>query len=406
MTKPRGRHPHHRLTAVKVNRINAAGRHADGNGLYLVVDPSGARRWILRTVVRGRRRDIGLGSTRLVTLAEARVRATQFRHLARSGGDPLAARRRERRPTLTFREAAKKVHESHAATFKNAKHRAQWLGSLEADVFPVFGDRDVDAVESPDVLKALAPIWTTKPETARRLKQRIKVVLDWAKASGHRTGDNAVEGVSKVLPKVRQTAAHHPALPYRDVPTFVHSVRAFKASQSIKIAFEFLILTAARTSEVLDARWEEIDLEARIWTVPANRIKAGREHRVPLSPRCLEILDVAKGMADGGPFVFPGRSPKTPLSNMAFLMLLRRMERQDITAHGFRSSFRDWAAEMRPLTPRAVVESALAHVVRDKTEAAYFRSDLFELRRELMTAWDAFATAEPTEVGKVLRMRA
>jgi len=408
MTKLRGRHPHQSLTPVKVNSIKEAGRHADGNGLYLVVDPSGARRWILRTVVRGRRRDIGLGSVRLVKLADARLKAAQLRHLARSGGDPLAERRRERRKMLTFKEAATKVHEAHAATFKNTKHRAQWLASLKADVFPFFGDRSVDSIDSADVLKALQPIWTTKPETARRLKQRIKVVLDWAKASGYRSGDNAVEGISKVLPKVRQAAAHHPALPYSEVPAFVHALRAFNTSASIKLAFEFLILTAARTSEVLEARWEEVDREAKMWTIPANRIKAGREHRVPLSARCLEVIDAAKGLADGGPFVFPGRSPKAPLSNMAFLMLLRRMERTDITAHGFRSSFRDWAAETQRFTPRDVVESALAHVVKNKTEAAYFRSDLFELRRELMGAWEQFSTTEPKpgELGRVLQIRA
>lgn len=405
MTKPRGRHPHQRLSALRVRNVKEPGRYADGNGLYLVVDPSGARRWILRTVIRGRRRDIGLGSSQLVPLADARVEAARLRRLARTGGDPLAERRRERRKIVTFKEAAKQVHESHAATFKNVKHRAQWLASLEADVFPVFGDRPVDSIESSDVLKALSPIWTTKPETARRLKQRIKVVLDWAKASGYRSGDNAVEGVAKVLPKVRQTATHHPALPYREVPGFVFALREFKTSGAIKLAFEFLILTAARTSEVLEARWEEIDREATTWTVPANRIKAGREHRVPLSPRCLELLDKAAAIADSGPFVFPGRSPKAPLSNMAFLMLLRRIERTDITAHGFRSSFRDWAAE-KTTTPRTVVEAALAHVVKDKTEAAYFRSDLFELRRDLMNAWDRFATTELKETGKVLHMRA
>jgi integrase len=269
MTKPRGRHPQQRLTALKVTNIKVAGRHADGNGLYLVVDPSGARRWILRTIVRGRRRDIGLGSTQLVSLAQARVKAAQLRLLARSGGDPLAERRRERRKTLTFKEAAKRVHEAHSATFKNDKHKAQWLASLEADVFPVFGDREIDSIESSDVLKALTPIWTTKPETARRLRQRIKVVLDWAKASGYRMGDNAVEGVGKVLPRVRQAPTHHPALPYAEVSAFVHQLRDFNTSTSIKLAFEFLILTAARTSEVLEARWNEMDRELKIWTVPA-----------------------------------------------------------------------------------------------------------------------------------------
>ncbi len=242
------------------------------------------------------------------------------------------------------------------------------------------------------------------PETARRLKQRIKVVLDWAKASGYRSGDNAVEGVSKVLPKVRQSATHHPALPYSQVAAFIEMLREFKTSDTIKLAFEFLILTAARTSEVLEARWDEIDRDAKTWTIPADRIKAGREHRVPLSPRCVELLDKALAIADGGPFVFPGRSPKAPLSNMAFLMLLRRIERTDITAHGFRSSFRDWAAE-KTTTPRTVVEAALAHVVKDKAEAAYFRSDLFELRRDLMNTWEKFATTKPAKGGRAKSCR-
>ncbi len=407
MTKPRGPHPQQRLTALRVRNIKDAGRYADGNGLYLVVDPSSARRWILRTIIRGRRRDIGLGSTQLVPLADARVEASRLRRLARTGGDPLHERRRERRKMLTFKEAAKLVHESHASTFKNPKHRAQWLASLETDVFPVFGDRDVDSIEPHDVLKALTPIWTAKPETARRLMQRIKSVLDWAKASGYRSGDNAVDGVSKVLPKVRQTARHHAALPYRDVPIFIQDLRKLNTGDSVKLAFELLILTAARTSEVLQARWTEIDEDEATWTIPAERIKAGREHRVPLSPRCLELLKQAKAIADGGPFVFPARSPKAPLSNMVFLMVLKRSGRSEITTHGFRSSFRDWAEE-QTITPRTVVEAALAHVVKDKTEAAYFRSDLFELRRTLMNTWERFATEVRTaaDSAKVVRIRA
>lgn len=397
VAKPRGRHPEKRLSAVHIRNIREAGRYADGNGLYLFVDDSGAKRWILRTIVSRKRCDIGLGSVQLVSLADAREEATRLRRMARAGGDPLAERRRERRTVPTFKEAAKKVHAAHAATFRNAKHAAQWLASLEADVFPVFGDRPVNTIESGDVLKALSAIWTTKPETARRLKQRIRVVLDWAKASGYRNGDNPVDGVTKVLPKVRQAATHHAALPYAQVPAFLKTLREVDASESTKLAFEFLVLTASRTSEVLGARWEEMDRDAKTWTIPAERIKAGREHRVPLSPRCLELLDRANAIADGGPYVFPGRSPKAPPSNMVFLMLLRRLKRDDITAHGFRSAFRDWAAE-RINVPRAVCEAALAHVVKDRTEAAYFRSDLFELRRKLMDSWAKFATTTPAKV--------
>jgi integrase len=288
------------------------------------------------------------------------------------------------------------VHSANASTFKNAKHAAQWLASLENDVFPVFGDKLVNAIDSSDVLRALTPIWTTKPETARRLAQRIRVVLDWAKASGYSSGDNPVDGVTKVLPKVRPSPNHHAALAYVQIPTFLAQLRKTEAGESTRLALEFLILTATRTNEVLGARWEEIDRTEQTWTVPGGRMKAGQEHRIPLSQRCLELLDRADAIRSGE-YVFPSRSPRAPLSNMSLLMLLRRMHRHDITVHGFRSTFRDWAAE-RTNAPREVAEAALAHVVKDKAEAAYRRTDLFERRRVLMESWTAFATARPAEV--------
>ena len=402
MTKPRGRHPHQRLTAVAVRR-KKSGRYADGNGLYLIVDESGARRWILRTVVKGTRRDIGLGSVALVPLAEARDAAARLRRIARTGGDPLADQRRQHRQVPTFAEAARTVHELHTKTLRNARHRATWLSSLEADIFPVFGDRPVDQVDTADVLKALTPIWTTKAETARRVKQRVRTVLDWAKASGYREGDNPADAITRALPKQRAQVRHLPALPYPDVPAFLEALRGAEAAPSVKLAFEFLVLTAARTSEVLGARWDEIDQRAATWTVPGERIKAGREHRVPLASVALDVIKKAGEMADGGPYVFPGRRSGKPLSDMALLMVLRRLEREDITAHGFRSSFRDWAAE-RTSVPRVVAEAALAHVIPYKVEAAYFRSDLFDRRRALMESWAAFVTTKPT--GAVVRMRA
>lgn len=399
--KPKGRHPHHKLTAVKVKSIKTAGRYADGNGLYLFVEPSGSRRWVLRTVVHTaagtKRRDLGLGSAQLVSLAEARAEASRLRLDARKRVDILAVRRVERRVVPTFEVAAKAVHTEHGKSFRNPKHRAGWLASLAADVFPLIGTRPVNAIDSGDVLKVLSPIWTSKPETARRVKQRMKTVFDWAKAHGLRSGDNPTDGIEKILPRVRATAEHHSALPYAQVPTFIETVRKARASESAKLAFEFLILTAARTNEVVGARWDEIDRDAKTWTIPAGRIKAGREHRVPLSDRCLELLEAAAKLVDGGGYVFPGRSEKAPMSNMVFLMLLRRIERTDITTHGFRSTFRDWAAE-RTNMPRSVCEAALAHVVGNKTEAAYFRSDLFEQRRKLMDSWERFATATPAAV--------
>jgi integrase len=398
--RKRRRHPRERLTAVEVPR-KKAGLHADGNGLYLVVDPSGARRWMLRTTVRtdgrAKRVEIGLGSTRLVSLADARTEAARLRRIARAGGDPLATRRRARVAVPTFAEAARTVHRDHSKTFRNARHRETWLASLKADVFPVFGDRRVDLVDSADVLKALTPLWTTKPETARRLKQRIRVVLDWAKAAGHRQGDNPVDSVKRALPNARRIVRHLPALPYAQLPAFMKALRELSGAPSVRLAFEFLILTAARTSEVIGARWNEIDREVRIWTVPAARIKAGREHRVALSDRALEILAAAEAMrADDHPFVFPGRGANRPLSSMAFLMAIRRLD-YGITAHGFRSSFRDWAAE-RTSFPRAVCEAALAHVIPNAVEAAYLRSDLLEMRRSLMETWATFATSMPADV--------
>lgn len=404
MTKPRGRHPNNRLTDTRIKAAKAAGRYADGNGLYLVVDPSGAKRWLLRVVSAGKRRDLGLGGVSVVTLAEAREEARRLRGLARKGADVAAVRRTERqasgRVVLTFAEAARKVHEQHSEAFRNAKHAAQWLASLEADVFPTLGERPVDSIGAADVLKVLSPIWTTKPETARRLKQRIRVVMEWAKASGLCSGDNPTDGLTKVLPKHRARPKHHPALPYAALPAFLTTLRSADASALIRLAFEFLILTATRTGEALGARWAEIDVEGKTWTIPAERMKTGREHRVPLSARALEILEQAKALSNGGPFVFPGRLPGRSLSNMCFLMLLRRLGRDDITAHGFRSSFRDWAAE-RTNAPRAVCEAALAHVVRDATEAAYNRTDLFERRRSLMDSWSMFATSTSADVVRI-----
>ena len=391
-----GRHPHKALTARTVSTTTEPGRYADGGGLYLLVAPGGSKSWMLRTVVKGRRCDIGLGSVELVSLADGREEARRLRRIARAGGDPLAERRQERRPVPSFDDAAKVVHTAHAASFKSDKHRKQWLSSL-AEVFKAFGAKRVDAITSADILAALNPHWLTRPETSRRVLQRVRVVFEWCKAQGYRTDDNPTQGLTKVLPKQRVARGHHAALPYQGLPAFVQALREADAGEVVKLAFEFTILCAARTSETLNAAWTEIDLEAKTWTIPGPRMKAGIEHRVPLSPRCIKLLERTKALSDGGPYVFPGRSPKKPLSNMVFLMALRRMERRDVTVHGFRSTFRDWAAE-RTNVPRAVCEAALAHTLRDKTEAAYNRTDLFDRRRDLMTSWSRFATSQPADV--------
>lgn len=401
MANKKGRHPDKALSSAKIRNAKA-GRYADGNGLYLVVDPSGARRWVLRTVIKGRRCDLGLGGLSLTPLMEAREEAIRLRKIARKGGDPLAERRKERRTVPTFEEAARTYHQSIAATFRNPKHSAQWITTLENYVFPVFGSRSIDSIESSHVLEALSPIWTGKPETARRVRQRMRAVFDWAKASGFRQGDNPVEGIGKALPRHNTKMKHHPALPYAQVPEFVTTLREAKAAAMVRYAFEFLILTASRTSEVLFAKRNEIDTESRTWTVPAERMKAKEEHRVPLSSRCMQILEGARQVGFDTKYIFPGRSLNHPLSTMAFEMCLRRMGRGDITPHGFRSSFRDWAEE-RTKIQRSVIEAALAHKIENKVEAAYLRTTLFEKRVQLMTSWAAFATSAPR--AKVVRIR-
>jgi integrase len=259
-------------------------------------------------------------------------------------------------------------------------------------------------IDSSDILRVLTPI-TTKPETARRLKQRMKVVFDWAKPSGFCRGDNPTDGVTKVLPKHKGDKQHHAALPYQGVPTFVTTLRGIPDMRpSVRLAFEFLILTATRTSEVQQATWTEIDLETQTWTIPGRRMKSGRDHRVPLSTRAVEILRQARTLSDGRSWVFPGTQPNKPLSNMAFLKAVPRLTTADMTPHGFRSSFRDWSAEKTSM-PRAVCEAALAHVLTDKTEAAYYRTDLFDRRRDLMDLWSQFATSTPATVVAIAASR-
>lgn len=398
MPPKQGKHPVNALTAVGVKKATKPGRHADGNGLYLVVDPSGAKRWVLRVVVKGKRRDIGLGGTSTVSLADARGEAMRLRGMARKGGDPLAERRKEKKVIPTFQEAAETVHRAHEKSWKNVKHRDQWINTLRDYVYPHFGTKLISEIDTADVMGALSPIWLAKPETARRVRQRIKAVLDWAKAAQHRSGDNPATEIHKVLPKQPPQREHHAALPYSRVPGFIKKLHESDCSESGKLAFEFMILTATRTNEVLQATWREVDLQGKTWIIPAPRMKAQKEHRVPLSPRCIDILKQA-GQLSEGDYVFPGRR-SGHLSNMVFLMTLRRMA-MDVTAHGFRSSFRDWASE-RTNYPREVCEAALAHTVQDKVEAAYKRTDLFDRRRQLMTTWAAFVTSTK---GNVVPMR-
>ena len=386
------------MTARFVATVTEPGRYGDGpggHGLRLVVTPNGARCWIQRLVIRGKRCQLGLGGYPLVTLAEARNKAFENRKLARAGGDPLALKRRAHVPT--FAEAVERVHAIHLPTWRNARHAASWLSCLREYAFPRIGDRPVSDVTAQDVMAVLLPIWHSRAETARRVRQRIGTVMKWAITQGFRTDNPAGEAIGAALPRNNGNGGprHHRALPYGEVAGAIAAIRASGAGISTRLAFEFLVLTAARSGEVRLAAWDEIDVEARVWTVPGERMKAGREHRVPLCARALAILDEARILRDATGLVFPG-TRRGPLSDMTLSKLLRDLG-IDAVPHGFRSSFRDWAGESTSF-PREVCETALAHVNPNKVEAAYARSDLFEKRRELMTAWARFLNPAPADV--------
>ena len=397
-TKPKGRHPDKALSAAFV-RSAPPGRHCDGQGLYLVVQPSGTRSWVQRIVIRGRKRELGLGSTALVSLAEARDRALANRKLAREGGDPLAEKRRaDAMPT--FADAAARVVEQKRAGWRSPIHARTWLNSLERHAFPRVGSRPVSGVTSADVLEVLTPIWHVKVQTARCVRQRIGAVMEWAIAMNLRA-DNPCDRLGPVLGKQNEVVRHMRALLHRDVAAAVRTVRASEAAEAVKLAFEFLVLTAGRWGEVRWARWTEMDTTDHVWTIPATRMKANREHRVPLCGRAVEVLDAARPLGDGvGRLVFTVGHGE-PLEEK---VLRRLLERQRVSAvpHGFRSSFRDWAAEETEHR-REVIEAALAHVVGNKVEAAYARSDLFERRRRLMDDWSAYLDEERRQVVSLRR---
>lgn len=399
VTEHLNRRPEKALTAQTVKNVTTPGKYFDGQGLYLRVEPNGARFWVQRIVIRGKRSEMGLGSPSLVSLAEARQVALDNRKLARAGGDPMQVRR-EAQAVPTFEDAARKVHALHKPTWKNEKHAAQFLTTLETYAFPKLGKLKTTDVTAADVLAVLTPIWTTIPETASRVRQRIGMVMKWTIAQGWRT-DNPAENIAQALPKAAKHQTHRKALPYAEVSRCLATVRASGAGLATKLAIEFLVLTAARSGEVREARWEEIDLGAKVWEIPAARMKMKRPHRVPLSPRALAILQEAKALGDGTALVFLGTKPGRPLSDMTLSKLIKELG-FNADVHGFRTSFRTWAQE-RTNYPREVAEAALAHQTGDAVERAYARSDVFEKRRKMMEAWAAFVAQE---AGKVVRMGA
>lgn len=398
------------LSARGVTAATADGRYADGGGLYLDVDGP-RRRWLWRYRLGDKRREMGLGAASSVSLAEVRSERDRWRAVLKTGLDPIEERARQRgahgdvTTTPTFGEVADSYIEAKAPGWRSAKHTAQWRMTLSEYAKPLRA-MPVDRIATADVLAVLKPIWHAKPETATRVRGRIEMVLDAARAHGHiedgRANPARWRGHLDHLLTRRSalTRGHHTAMPFKDVPAFVERIR--RTDSVGARALEFMVLTAARTAEATGARWEEIYLEEKIWTIPAPRMKAGREHRVPLTNRAIELLEEMQGLRKPAGFVFPGRDPKRHISNMAFEMHLRRAG-MAATAHGFRSSFRDWAGEATQF-PREIAEAALAHVVGDQTERAYRRGDALERRRALMEAWADFL--EPGAGGNVVRFEA
>jgi integrase len=401
----------HKLSPAKVTQIARAkprGLYGDGKGLWLQVSAFGTTAWLFRYMMAGKARGMGLGPYPDVTLKEARELADDARKLVRSGVDPIEERKAkkiaaqvEAAKQVTFAKCVEEYLAAHSKSWRNAKHRDQWKSTLETYANPIIGKLPVAAVDTALVLKILRPIWDKKPETASRLRGRIERVLAWATVSTYRSGENPARWhghLKEMLPsksKVRKPV-HHKALPYADTPAFMSKLR-YEESVSAK-ALEFTILNATRTNETIGAKWSEIDLAAKVWTIPAARMKMDRPHRVPLSDRAVAIL---ADLPRDGDYVFPGAREGKPLSNMAMLELVRGMLGHGYTVHGFRSSFRDWCKEQTNY-PREIAELALAHVVADKSEAAYSRGDALDKRRPLMRDWSAYCQRKPQEAGKVI----
>jgi integrase len=392
------------LTGKAVAALRNPGKYRVSRNLYLQIEGR-SRSWLFRYMRHGVAHWHGLGSCDLVTLAEAREKALACRKMLLAGTDPIEHERARRMQallataaTMTFRECGEAYIRAHEASWRNPKHRQQWPNTLSTYVYPVIGSLPVQAIDVGLVTKILEPIWQEKPETASRVRGRIETVLDWATARGYRAGDNPARWrghLDQLLPKKTKVrkVRHQPAMPYRNIPGFMAQLRAQNSTSARGL--EFTVLAAVRTSETIGATWGEIDLKAKTWTIPPTRTKAEREHRVPLSARALEILQ-SLPREKGNPHLFIGARKGKGLSVITMLELLRGLDGNGFTVHGFRSSFRDWCAEQTNY-PRELAEAALAHVLQDKTEAAYQRGDLLEKRRRLMDAWEKYCLAAPRQ---------
>lgn len=376
-----------KLTALKVKALTEPGSYIDGDGLMLVIGSGGAARWKLRTTIAGKRRDVGVGSLKVLSLADARAKAAELRRQIALGLDPIAERKKVADPIPSFKEAAGLVHEEQKASWKNGKHQDQWINTLTTYAFPKLGKRLVSEIEGPLIREVLLPIWLSKPETARRVRQRIAAVLDWSYAKGYRPTEAPLRSLSKALPRQPRKDGHFAALPFTDVPSLIE--RLHERLSAGRLALEALILTAARSGEIRGARWSEVDLDAALWSIPAERMKMGRTHHVPLSTQAIDVFRRAEALrVPCSDLVFPGQRPKNPLSDMTLLKVMRDME-TGATVHGFRSAFRDWVAEETGY-PGEVAEAALAHSIPNKVEAAYRRTDFLAKRRAMMAEWGAF----------------
>ena len=390
MPKLTGKHKFNRLSDIQVRKLTLKGRYGDGLGLNLVVTASGSKQWVLRTMVNGKRKDIGLGGYPTVTLGKAREAAMSMRRMAKQGKDPVAARREAMRVIPTFAEAARQVHADNIPTWKETKAVTQWISSLENYAFPTIGKMKLDDIRPTDILSVLAPIWVEKHSTANRVRQRMSRVFDWAKTQEFLTRENPVSGIKQGLPKINGKVQHFKAMPYEDVASFITVLKSSTQSNNVKLGLEFLILTACRSGELRGAKWAEVDLGACRWVVPAERMKASKEHVVPLTERSVAILKQAKELLGDSEHIFPSsQNWNKAMCDATLTKALKKGLGYPYTVHGFRSTFRDWASETRTY-PNDVVEMALAHTNPNKTEAAYKRGDLYEKRKELMKDWQRF----------------
>ena len=382
------------LSATRAKALKDPGRYADGGGLHLYISKAGRKSWVQRITIDRRRRDIGLGAFPSVGLAQAREKAADNRAAVAEGRDPVAEKHSPAMPT--FREAARAVHAANKPRWRNDRHTASWLQTLERHAMPVLGNTPLDRIDRGAVLRVLTPIWTTRPETARRVRQRMRTVFLWGMAHGFMESNPAGEAIDGALAPMPKVKAHLRALPYQEVGAALEAVESSQASVAAKLCFRFLVLTAARSGEARGATWDEIDLQGQEWRIPSQRMKAGMEHRVPLSRQALDLLREASALRDESGLVFP--SPLkvgSPLSDMTLTKVLRSVGLAErATVHGFRSSFKNWTLEQTD-TPWAVSEAALAHFLGNATEQAYARSDLFERRRALMQLWADYLAGEP-----------